>query len=126
MKGKILIIDTYSAYISLIKKLLSNEGYGVEICENENEINSYLKNHLPDIILIDVLLSNGKGFDILVHLKSKYSLIAPVIIISEGRNIETIERAFKSGAYDYLIKPINIKDLRNKIISALNKNNCHV
>jgi len=58
----------------------------------------------PDLILLDIFFSVGKGIDIIQWLRSE-NIDADVIFITADRNPKTIERAFRFGAIDYLIKP---------------------
>lgn len=58
----------------------------------------------PDLILLDIFFSVGKGIDIIQWLRSE-NIDADVIFITADRNPKTIERAFRFGAVDYLIKP---------------------
>ena len=131
MKSKLLLIDESSPYLFIVKKILINEGFEVGIAETKEGVNNYLKNTLPDIILIDVLMNSKNGFAILEKLKSEHNFLIPILVISAGKNIEIIKKAFNLGAYDYLIKPLNFRDLKNKINKALeraaqNKRQFHV
>jgi DNA-binding NtrC family response regulator len=121
MENELLIIDDDLGYITIVQKHLMKEGFSVHIAESFEKINNYLKLNLPDIILIDVLMNNGKGLEILKKLNQENQK-APLIVISKGKDIHTIEKAFKYGAYDYLIKPFNLKDLHNKVAYAIDNN----
>jgi len=119
MERKLLIIDDDLSYVSVVEKQMLDEGYEVILANTTKKINNYLKSNFPDIVLLDVLMNNKKGLDILKDLSFMSKVAAPIIVISRGKDIHLIEKAFKYGAYDYLIKPLNLKDLKNKIIYAL-------
>lgn len=121
MKPKLLIIDELSEYFFFLEKVLINIGYEVSGIDVENEIFEYLNMFLPDIILIDVQMNNGKGFIFLKKIKYEINVAAPVIVISSCKNIKEIEKAFNYGVYDYLIKPLNLNELTNRINKALEK-----
>lgn len=120
MEKKLLIIDDDLGYITIVQKHLIKEGFSVHIAESYEKINNYLKLNLPDVILIDVLMNKGNGLDILKKLNQEIQKV-PFIVISKGKDIHIIEKSFKYGAYDYLIKPFNLKDLHNKVVYAIDK-----
>ena len=120
MKKKILIVDDDWSCDLTIKLFLTEKLFDVFLMNSYEQVYDFLKLDTPDIVLIDVLMKNEKGLEILRKIKQKTQNI-PLIIISKAKNPLIIEKAFKCGAYDYLIKPMNFKDLNNKICYALNK-----
>ena len=131
MKPRILIIDEPSSYLYFIKNVMLSDGYEVMVTETESEIQKQLKEYFTNLILIDVHMNNSQGFEILEKLRKAFDYSAPIIITSRGTNINEIEKAFNLGAYDYLIKPLNLRDLKNKIKQAIakqgiKKDDCHV
>ena len=119
MKRKILIIDAVSNYLYFIKRVLINEGYEVKITSSEAEFTSYLHDDSPNLILVDVKLNNDLGFEYIRKIRKELNIDIPAIVISKGTNIKEIEKAFDYGVNDYLIKPLNIRDLKNKISASL-------
>ncbi|MCB2194778.1 MAG: response regulator [Bacteroidetes bacterium] len=118
MKRKILIIDELSPYTYFIKRVLSNEGYEVGVAEILPDHLHELDQNRVDLILLDIKIDNGQGLNYLKQISQNINLDIPVIVISDSKNLTEIENAFKSGAYDYLIKPINLRDMKNKIEHA--------
>lgn len=120
MKKEILIIDDDLGYISIVQKQLEQEGYNLFVASTKEEVKEKLENGLPDLILIDVQLNDYMGLKILKKLAIGYEKIK-VMVITSVKEVLTIEKSFEYGAYDYVIKPFNIKDLANKISYALNE-----
>jgi two-component system response regulator PilR (NtrC family) len=129
MDKKLLIIDDDFNYLTIVEKQMSKESFNVTVADTLPKIYDYLNQNSPDIILLDVIMNNGEG---LIFLKKLSSIIGrtPLIVISRGKDIDLIEKSFSYGAFDYLIKPLNLRDLKNKINFALeqrvNKNTYHV
>lgn len=119
MDKKLLIVDDDMGYVSIVKKQLSKVGFSIHVAECKEKMINYLNSNLPDIILVDVLMNNEEGLKILRELVKTQSN-SKVIVISRAKNIEIIEKSFKYGAYDYIIKPFNLKDLTNKVLYAIN------
>jgi len=128
---RLLLIDKISPYLDFAKEVMVNDGYEVRVKDNSRGLKKIMTEFSPDIILLDIQLNNYDGFNILSRLRKSYKYKGPVIIISTSTKISDIEKAFELGAYDYLIKPLNLRDLRNKVRQSVSKNNfkkhdCHV
>lgn len=121
MNQKLLIIDELSPYLFFIKRFLLNEGYQVVALDAANEILELIYKNEYDLILIDVQMNKGEGLEILKKIKMEFQISIPIIVISAVKNINEIEKAFNYGAFDYLIKPLNLRDLKNKISKAFEK-----
>ncbi len=105
---KILIIDDEKDICFLISEILKDEKYTTYTAHNSDEgISSFNKNK-PDLVILDVWLSNSKldGIEILKEFKNINKNI-PVIIISGHGTVDLAVRAIKNGAYDFLEKPFN-------------------
>jgi len=120
MNKKLLIIDDDLNYLTIVKKQMSKEGFVISVYNTIEKVQDYLKNNSPDIILLDVIMNDGQGLIILKEIKMIIGNI-PLIVISRGKDVKLIEKSFNYGAFDYLIKPLNLKDLRNKINYALDQ-----
>ena len=105
---KVLIIDDEKDICFLISEILKDEKYITFTAQNSNEaISSFIK-HKPDLVILDVWLSNSKldGIEILKEFKTINKTI-PVIIISGHGTVDLAVSAIKNGAYDFLEKPFN-------------------
>lgn len=121
MNPKLLIIDELSPYLFFVKRFLLNESYQVTALDMKKEILELINKNEYDVILIDVQMNKGEGLEILKKIKMEFQISSPIIVISAVKHISEIEKAFDYGAYDYLIKPLNLRDLKNKLSKALEK-----
>ena len=105
---KILIIDDEKDICFLISEILKDEKYITYSAQNSDEAISYFNQYKPDLIILDVWLSNSKldGIQILKEFKNINKKI-PVIIISGHGTVDLAVSAIKNGAYDFLEKPFN-------------------
>ena len=105
MIKKIIIIEDDKFLRELIARKLVQEGYkALESVDGEDGLKK-IKDEKPDLILLDLLLPNIDGFEVLERVKADQSLGSiPVIIISNLGQKEDIERALKLGAVDYMVK----------------------
>jgi len=105
---KVLIIDDEKDICFLISEILKDEKYLTYSALNSNEAISYFNKYNPDLVILDVWLSNSEldGIEILKEFK-KINNNVPVIIISGHGTVDLAVSAIKNGAYDFLEKPFN-------------------
>lgn len=105
---KVLIIDDEKDICFLISEILKDEKYTTYSAQNSNEAIANFNKYKPDLVILDVWLSNSKldGIEILKEFKNINNNI-PVIIISGHGTVDLAVSAIKNGAYDFLEKPFN-------------------
>jgi two-component system, NtrC family, nitrogen regulation response regulator NtrX len=105
---KVLIIDDEKDICFLISEILKDEKYTTYTAQNSDEAIANFNKNKPDLVILDVWLSNSKldGIEILKELKNINKKI-PVIIISGHGTVDLAVSAIKNGAYDFLEKPFN-------------------
>ena len=105
---KILIIDDEKDICFLISEILKDEKYITYSAQNSNDAISFFNKYNPDLVILDVWLSNSKldGIEILKEF-TNINKNVPVIIISGHGTVDLAVSAIKNGAYDFLEKPFN-------------------
>ncbi len=106
----ILVVDDEKNITDLLKDILEDEGYHVEVAFSLSEAKEKIKERDFDIIFLDVWLPDGEGIDLIKSVKEQNSL-AKIIMISGHANIPIAVKALKEGAYDFLEKPISIDSI---------------
>ena len=114
MNLNILIVDDQAKHNSSLSRLLSYRGYNPYSALNGNSAFDILNNKRIDIVLLDVMLGNESGMDILNIIKTNYPDI-PVIMITAYGTITSAVAALQNGAADYIQKPISIVHLADLI-----------
>ncbi len=106
--NKILIIDDERDICFLISEILKDEKYLTYKALNSDEALLKFKNNKPDLVILDVWLSNSKldGIELLKEFK-KIDNNIPIIIISGHGTVDLAVKSIKNGAYDFLEKPFN-------------------
>ena len=115
----ILIIDDEAPIRKLLTITLQSNDYKVFEASTGKEGLSFVANHPPDLILLDLGLPDENGHNVLKHLREWFS--NPIIIVSVQSSEEDIVKALDNGASDYLIKPFRTGELLARIRSALRK-----
>ena len=105
MTKTILIIEDDKFLRELITKKLLKEGYETSGAVDGEEGIKKVKEEKPDLVLLDLILPGIDGFEVLSKMKDDPGLsLIPVIILSNLGQKDDVERGFKLGAIDYLIK----------------------
>lgn len=111
MKPKLLIIDDDNLVCISLKKILVKLNYEVEVCMDGDQVFDSIEKHQPDIILLDIYLTTHNGLDILKDLQQHFFHI-PVIMITAYSDVKISVSAMKLGAFDFLLKPIDLDQLQ--------------
>ena len=122
MTPKIIIFSSTSIDLENAKKLFEREGFDVftYVEVNETNINNIYKIN-PDIIFLDVEIVNSDGIELCYQFKSEKILNSFVILFTKhGEEYIQLE-AYKAGADDYIVKPINARLLIKKIQALLKR-----
>lgn len=117
---RILVVDDEEKMCTSIKRLLAPEGYRVETTTSEHEALRLLGVRQFDVFLLDIFMPTMDGFQILEHIH-RQDPGAPVIMMTGSASVETAVQALKSGAYDYLLKPVEPRELLRTLGHALEK-----
>ncbi len=119
-QGKVLIVDDNSTHLFLLESILHEDGYETVISEGSKGIIDLIERNDFQLLLLDIMMPGMDGFQVLQEIKSRKNLAKlNVIIISAKTDSWSIKNAMDLGAFDYITKPINIQDVRNKVKSAM-------
>ncbi|MBU1097684.1 MAG: sigma-54 dependent transcriptional regulator [Bacteroidetes bacterium] len=111
MTLKILIIDDDDLVSISLKKALNKLGFDVEICLQGGEAHDYIKKFEPDIILLDIYLTTHNGIELLKEFRQN-GITSPVVMITGYADVNIAVKAIKTGAQDFLLKPIDLEQLK--------------
>lgn len=109
-QGKILIVDDDHFFRSLYSEILESQGYDVESATSGAEAIEYVKLNDVDLVITDLMMPDMNGQEVLERTK-QYNALTDVILITGHGTIESAIAALKSGAFDYLRKPVNKDEL---------------
>jgi len=118
MKFKILIIDDDNLVGLSLNKVLTKLGYDVQVCMQAEEALDKIDEFEPDVILLDIYLTTHNGLELQKIFNKKYPHI-PVIMITGYADVNIAVTAMKSGAFDFMLKPIDLEQLKLVLHKAL-------
>lgn len=117
----VLVVDDDADHVALADLRLTTAGYQVRVARSVKELVDSLRgNILPDLVLLDVLLPDGDGFDVLAKLRGHSRLMAlPVVVLSARDRLEDLRKGFSLGADAYVTKPYSKSVLLDTIRQVL-------
>ncbi|THK39507.1 response regulator [Ensifer sp. MPMI2T] len=120
--GRILVVDDVASNRDLLSRRLRREGHRVSTAESGLSALARLAEDEFDLILLDILMPDMNGIEMLSRLKSEGRWRhVPVIMISGLSDVAAVAKCIEAGADDYLTKPFNPVLLRARINSTLEK-----
>ena len=116
--AKLLIIDDERGIRNTLREILADEGHEVEVAENGKQGLEMAQAKAYDLIFSDIKMPEMDGLEVLKALKEGEEPVeTPVVMISGHGDVETAVQALKAGAYDFLLKPL---DLNRILITTKN------
>lgn len=114
----ILIVDDEILTLSNLKKILEKEDYEVHVADSGEAALEIIEKYKPHLILLDLMLPGISGIEVLKRVK-EMERETIVIMMTAYEILEKAVEAMKIGAYDYLLKPFKINELKATIRRAL-------
>ena len=120
MSGKILIADDEPNIVVALEYLLRRSGYEVHIARNGDEALRQVEAHVPDLVLLDVMMPQRSGYDVCKRMRERpdWRHIKIVMLSAKGRDAE-VNRGLAAGADLYVTKPFSTREFVEKINALL-------
>ena len=120
IKGNILIVDDNPENLTVLRQMLTANGYRVRAALNGEIALKSVQADPPDLILLDILMPEMDGYEVCRNLKSKeHTDQIPIIFISALADVEDIVKAFQAGGMDYITKPFQIEEVLARVRTHL-------
>ena len=111
MEGKILIVDDEESVRTMLSVVLQSEGYEVFEASNGQEALTLSRQEQPDVIVMDVRMPIMDGMAAFRAIRHE-QINSAIILMTAFAAVDTAVEAMKAGAYDYIIKPFNIDEVK--------------
>lgn len=109
-KRKILIVDDDKVNATILIKLLGKRDFECIYAQDAKECFQVLNSQNIDLVLLDIVMPNVSGLEVLEKIrKTKDNFVLPVIMVTSRDDSKDVVKGLKTGANDYLTKPINIE-----------------
>ncbi|MBI4676521.1 MAG: response regulator [Elusimicrobia bacterium] len=112
----ILAVDDDPSMRDFYEQGLAIFGYKISCVENAEQTRGHLTEHLPDLILMDVMMPGVDGISLTREIRtSARTGHIPILVVSALADAATVNDALLFGAVDYVAKPVSVEDLKAKI-----------
>src|SRR5690349_22865069 len=115
----ILVVDDEADIRTLLKEILSEEGYDVDIAADAGQARAARARQLPDLVLLDIWMPDVDGISLLREWSASASDGCPVVMMSGHGTVETAVEATRLGAFDFVEKPLSLAKLLRTVDRAL-------
>jgi len=115
----ILVVDDEIGIRELLRDILQDEGYQVQLAENAAAARAARLHERPDVVLLDIWMPDCDGISLLKEWANGGLLTMPVVMMSGHGTIDTAIEATRIGAFDFLEKPIALQKLLKTVATAL-------
>jgi CheY-like chemotaxis protein len=120
MSNKILIVDDTETMRLYEKMLLTGQGYELELAGDGVEALEKMKESLPDLVLLDIMMPKMDGIECCRRIKEDDAMKdVKVVMVTTKSEYERVKEAFAAGCDDYITKPIDKLELLSKIKELL-------
>ncbi len=117
---KVLLVDDEVEFVSALSERLQLRNYDVKTANNALEALALIYKEPPDVIILDLRIPGMDGIETLKTIKKFDSAIEVIMLTGHG-DVHSVEEGMKSGAFEYIMKPVDIGELTAKIDRAMGR-----
>lgn len=123
--ARILVVDDEAEIRGLLKEILSEEGYEVEVAADAAQARTSRARQAPDLVLLDIWMPGTDGITLLREWQAGAADGSPVVMMSGHGTVETAVEATRLGAFDFVEKPLSLAKLLRTVERALEAGRKH-
>ena len=117
---RILVVEDQRDLAKGLKANLEVEGYAVDVAHTGLDALRHLEQHAPSLVLLDLMLPDIEGYDVLARLRRAGHKMPVLILTARGEEVDKV-RGFRLGADDYVTKPFGVMELIVRIEAILRR-----
>ncbi len=118
MPGQILLVDDDAQIRLSLSEALDDFGFNVELAESAEDALSKIASSKPQVVLSDIRMPGMDGLELLKLLRERVPDV-DVVLMTAFDDMPTVVSAMREGAFDFLVKPVNLDELEEVLKRAL-------
>lgn len=115
---KILLVDDEEEFVTTLAERLELRGLQARTALNGEAALQMIEVDTPQIVILDVMMPGIGGFEVLTRIKAQHPKVPVILLTGRGSEKEGV-KGMQLGAFDYLMKPLNIEELIKKMQEAI-------
>ncbi len=120
MNGTVFVLEDDASISGLIKVALEMNGISFEAYSNVKDFYAALERRQPDVTLLDIMLPDGNGLDVLRMVKARYPQVCCIMLSALSKEEDKVN-GLNLGADDYIAKPFSVLELTARVNAALRR-----
>jgi len=124
MKIKVLLVDDEQEFVEALAQRLETRGLSVISAYSGEEALDRIKNEFVDVVVLDMVMPGRDGIQTMLEIKELKPLVEVILLTGQG-TLESAVKALEKGAFYYLFKPTEMKDLLENIANAYKRKTEH-
>lgn len=121
---RVLLVDDEAEFLETLEKRLRKRKVEVSLATSGEEALALLEDKAPDVVVLDVKMPGMDGIEVLKEIKKRWPLVE-VVMLTGHANVEVAIQGMELGAFDYLMKPVDIDELVYKLQDAYRRKSLH-
>ena len=122
MSNKVYLLEDDESICELVKCTLDMNSISCETFTTVKAFNAAVDASLPDVVLLDVMLADGNGLEVLQRLKARFPALCVIMLSALGKETDKV-KGLNAGADDYIAKPFGVLELIARVNAALRRAN---
>jgi two-component system, OmpR family, response regulator MprA len=120
MAWKILVVEDDEQIASFLRRGLGYEGYEVEVSTDGASALNHVRDNLPDVVILDLMLPEMDGLEVCRRLRAAHSSL-PILILTARDSVSDRVQGLDAGADDYMVKPFALAELLARVRALLRR-----
>jgi two-component system alkaline phosphatase synthesis response regulator PhoP len=120
MGNKVYLLEDDVSICELVKCTLDMNSIDCECYTTVRSFYDALERCVPDVVLLDIMLSDGDGLEVLKHVKARYSGVGAIMLSALAKETDKV-KGLNAGADDYIAKPFGVLELTARVNAALRR-----
>ena len=118
--SRILVVDDTPIQLKILISIMRNKGFDIVVANNGPEALASVQSQKPDLILLDIVMSDMDGYEVCTRLKNNpQHADIPILFLTGKNDSDDIVKAFDAGGADYVTKPVNTTELVARVKTHL-------
>src|SRR5207249_11069985 len=117
---KVLVVDDEESVVFTIKAILQLDGYNASTTTSGVQARAMVRDTEYDLVLTDLRLEDGDGLDVLKAVRERHPETITIMLTGYA-SLESAIQAIRAGAYDYLVKPSEVEELRSTVARGIER-----